>query len=522
MPKISDYSVPEVGAPGPMGAIAPNLEEASQVGNAIQRLGSSTIELGQAVDRHQSQQESSLAYASFAKKRADVYNDINDQLTKGTLTDDSAQQIQSDYQDFVNQQNQNYTTTQGKDYYTRQAARLGSSISQKLAGGLAHLAGQQTVESLDAAAGHDRESIYAEPSDFPTILRSAQDNIDQQVASGALPLKAGRQAKTNLNADYANTAIRALALQSPDIAKASLDSGFFAQYLDDKQVGHAYGIVAETRRASDAAAKASQKNQNDLASQDKESAMEEYAQQAYLHGGIDYQKLFKDNRLDFDGRKTLITMDHQAQERTQASDPRTENAIWRRIYSDDNDPNHIGSKEQIVQLAATGAIKGNPKKFFDAIANTPEGKQQNAQMNLIMKSASKSIVYASMAGSQLKDPDGDSNLQKFQADMATKKAEFMKEGRPLGPLYDPYSPDYLGKLADKYKPNYQEVLRKQADLAAGRGRGVAPTPLPAPIDTPPGVPPPAVTPNVPKDMAQPGESPHDFLTRKRAAKQKGQ
>ena len=525
MANIQEYNS-EVEAPGAVGALSPNMGEVDAVGSAIQNVGRAADQASDIIYKRNAQKESTQAYATFSKARADAYGSVNQAMQDGTLTPDSGKKIMDDYQQFVQDQSDQYSTAIGKNYFTRQAARLQGSLQQKVAAGIAHVSGQQEAQLIDQAAGTDRMAIQQDPDKFEDVLHSAYEMLDSKSTENGGPLTPALmiKARKQMADDYAMTAIRSLSTMSPDVAQASLDSGYFTQHLDNTQMGEAQRIVEQSRRASEAQARSIKKQEDDQSSITMETANDEHLREAYSQGGLNLQKVLNDDRLDFAAKNKLIAVGKQAAEASQVVDPRVENKIISRIYSPDNAEGHISAPSQITDMVASGQIKGSPKKYLDLLATTPDQKELNFQRATVMKQANQTLGYASnpFIPGRTKDPAGDFKVQQFHNAMLAAEQDAIAAGGKAKDIYDPNNKNYILNGINKYKTSHPEVLNQLVQDKAGAALGYQPSPTPANIDNTPGVPPVAPTPAAAKSKVppaiqnsarKPGESLDDFFKR---------
>ena len=97
MPEIQEYNT-EISAPGPQGAISPNLEALGRAGQGIERAGRDLSDAGTEVHRAIAARESTDAFYSamdFRQKgAAQIQQDMMDQNIDGNYTDKLKEKLQ--------------------------------------------------------------------------------------------------------------------------------------------------------------------------------------------------------------------------------------------------------------------------------------------------------------------------------------------------------------------------------------------------------------------------------------------
>lgn len=484
MAKIEQYQS-EVQAQGPVGAVTPNLEQVGVVGNALKNLGGAVEQVGDVIQRRDAQAESANAYATFSKARADLYDEVNDATANSQMTAERGEAVKQKLQDLIDSESDGYTTAVGKNYFNRQAARLSAGLQMKISAGIAHTSGQNVATAVDSADANNQSAVYKNPESFADVLQSQHEFLDSQVQAGVLTKAQAAQAAQNSAHDYSLMAIRGLAVTSPEAAQKVLDSGYFVPHLGNKGMDEAQRLVTQAAHASDAQSKLSDKKEQD----DEDIKDEETKSQ--LLDGIYNGKVSTKNILESDlsesDKEHMINVAEKASQRQFEKRPQVVSNLMDRILSPDNDPNHIGSLDQLLRDPKSNVAE--QKYVAQFLAKDPETKQLNANRKLVQDAAKAQILYSTMpGGAKQLDPDGYSNLATFNAMLAAKEKQYAAEGKPLSTLYDPNNKDYPGNLIKPFIPNAMAVMQKRAALMQNQAAGINPTPTPVQIETTPGVP----------------------------------
>lgn len=514
MPQIEQYQS-QVEAPGPVGAVSPNLEEASAVGNSISRLGGAVETASDAIYRRNSQKETTDAYTWASQKRADYFNQIKQGTADGSLDSQGADALVKQFQDEASQQSDQYSTALGKNYFDRQVARLGSTLTVKSAAAAASTAGVQNDQMLQQAQGADMQAIATDPSQFADVLQHHIEFLDTKSQENGGPLSAAQIAKARMDAgtQYAQTAIQSTAQMSPQTAKAALDSGYFHQFLNPKEIQQAYGVVHTANIASDAQYKADQNAQDQ-----QDAADDESSKQGFLNditsGKFDAKKVLNSN-LDVDDQLKVFQVQNTFSQRQLEERPQKVAEIARRLTLPDNDPNALNNTTQILHDMATG--KYNPAEGAYAMKwmpTSPENKDLKESRASLLKMTSSQFNTSTIPG--IKDPNGAAKSSQFVGELQRAEDAARKAGTPVRDLYDPGSPSYMGRpeIVNKYKATPQDIFNNMAQSMKNSAVGATPTPPPAVINTPAGVPIATPTPSSKNsNVRKAGESTTEYLAR---------
>lgn len=464
MAQIQEYE-PQVEAAGPVGATQPNLELSGAVGNAISRVGGAVEETSDIIYRKNAQAETTQAYSWASQKRAEYTNKIKAGIADGTLDDKAASDLNQQFQNEVSQQADNYSTAAGKNYFTRQAARLGSTVVQRTAAGSAQVAGMNNDALLQQSHADNEQAISTDPSQLSDVLGKEYEFLDAQVQNGVLSKKDALQARQDTAVRYARTAIQATAQMSPETAKAALDSGYFRQWLNPDQMKEAYGEVHTVQNESNAQYKFDQEKQKADDAAQQEKIKSGYMDQ--IDKGTANLQTLASSGLDTKTRENLATYANQvAQRQMEVRGPVITN-YTKRLLLPSNDPNFIGSNDQLLQEVANGKINPAERAVLSkSLANTSENIANKASKSALMKVMNQQLNNAPMfPGSTMtiKDPTGPYKVSQAITELHAKEEEFRAANKPLATLYDPNSPDYFGKQVSKFKTTGPDVAADQAN-----------------------------------------------------------
>lgn len=205
--------------------------------------------------------------------------------------------------------------------------------------------------------------------------------------------------------------------------------------------------------------------------------------------------------------------------RTNGGDAKTYGAgfssVFNRIHAPDGDPNRITDQSQLYNMVGQpgGLTMSGLEKARQEIngKNTPDGEAESKMREQFFRTA-HGVLTGTNDGLGLKDPKGEELYLRFMASAYKAIDAGKSAGKSPQQLYDPASPDYVGKLVAGMKrqpAQYASDLNSanegsaapaasaaaqsyaRADLEAEmmrRGLLKAPTQPPAPTDTGPQVP----------------------------------
>jgi hypothetical protein len=261
-------------------------------------------------------------------------------------------------------------------------------------------------------------------------------------------------------------------------ARKMLDNGAFDQYMDSDTKKSLYQEIRQNQVAAQTAgvqALNQKQMANDAAGESFKVNSYEKLQSNSLSPD-DVTKAARQGIISSDEQLKMYHLIDQAGKDEMKTDPQLYNSLTSRIFSADNDPQHISDPMQFAYMVKYGLLSvPDFKKLSDAIGLVPQNRVNAFNEGQLLSNAK------TMIGRNGSDPAADYKLMQFTNEVQLAKQDAVKNQRPIGPLFDPQSPQYLGNQIQKYISTPQQILQQQADKA--RGQIVAP----APISTQPGV-----------------------------------
>jgi hypothetical protein len=481
------------------------LEQVGAFGRGIEEAGRSITDAGNILHQRQTQAETSDAYASVAEQRANFMTRVQQETADGTL---DAGKVKQDYQDWMEKQYDTYNTSGGKDAFTRASARAGGSLLQTAARGQAIVAGNRAKDNLNSLSNVNSNLVEKDPTQFADLHASQTEAIQAQVEAGALTQPQAEQIKKAMSVELAKGAVRgymqsdyenikAAVVASGDkvdpntarlnTALGALDHGVFDEFLDSD---HKEALRRELR-GNQAAAQAAGKQalaQRQTAIDAQGEAFKVSSYEKLLNNSLSPEAVTQAARKGVISSDEQLKMYHlidQAGKEQTATNPAVKNDLMRRALLPDNDPQKISDPMQVAYMVGNGISHRDFQDLASTIKMIPGNRVNSYNEAQLQKVAAQRIGKD--------DPNSEYKLMLFNNEVQQAKQNALKAGEPIGPLFDPNSPKFLGGKIQNYVSSQQDILRAQAARLTGTAfapttiataPGVVPTPAPPPIGAP--------------------------------------
>lgn len=157
----------------------------------------------------------------------------------------------------------------------------------------------------------------------------------------------------------------------------------------------------------------------------------------------------------------------------QRTDPATFNDLFTRIHAEDTDPNKIIDPNALNQYVIQDKLSMEDlSKLRGEIENrgTVDGENES-QLKKGLFEVAKSSLTSSNPLLGIRDPAGDTQLQRFTSWFQTAYANGRKAGKSAQDLLSPDSKDYLGNQVKQYARSPQQIMN---DLVSGVTAAPAP------------------------------------------------
>lgn len=495
MPQIEEY-LPQVSVPEGIGGVSPNTEFAGALGRGLESFGSSIEDSAHVMHSKNAQQETADVYAHFADQRAYWTNKLQQQTQDGTLNVDK---FTEDFENSSGQMGDNLSTSEGKNYFERQQARLKGSLLQQANAGMAQVASNEAKGKWQDAINKSSSSLMQDPSSFHDVYEQGLESVDQLVKTGGLPEKFRSKAELQMGLEFSKGAIRGWAELDPEKAKHMLDQGAFDQFLDTDQKHQMLMEVDRYAKAQDIEGKRSQKAIED----DQKAQSEKWGQ--------DHLQKLSDNALSTkevlgavqngtlkweQGEKWLNMIKEGTKEGR--TNPTTKNDLIKRIVNPES-TNPITSQEDLMPYVGNGITITDFNQLNSLFHKTPEQQAIAQGEKALFDSARKTIRFKNMMTNQY-DVLGEKKLAQYMGDYIQAKKDIQASGGQLSDLTNPNSPSYFGNKLESYQTSAQDQMNHMSQDRTDKALGLkstGSTPNPTPV----------------KQAKKPNESPADYLKR---------
>lgn len=481
MPRIQEY-LPEVEAQGPVGGLSPNIEQDTMYGRGVEKFAS---EVGAGVEylhRRQEQSETSEAYATAAQARVEFNSDLQDKINNGTLDIDK---LKEKYTDWVSKQSESYSTPAGRNFFNRQAARLGGQLLRTAGKGQALIAGRNAVADLQNAVGSNTNVLENDPSQFGDIYDSSLEYLHQKASEGTIHAADIPKYEKEIGLELSKATIRGYAKVDPELAKQHLEHGSFDEYMNSDQKRGMYAEVHQFQTAKDIEAERAQK----LMKAAQNEAFEKW-------GNDNLPKLVKNSLSTkeilaspgtWEQKERWLTMARSAQKENSQTDPAFLNGLYKRMFLPDNDPKKITDPAQLQQYVGKGISPHDYAAATSWFDKTPQGQAMNTNRKQLMEIASTRLTK-DISGK--KDDFGEYNLSQFTQALQSAEGEMRQKGEPVSSLYDVHSKNYFGNQINRFYVSPEKRMQQQAERIRNEFRkdkeNIAP-PAPSNVYNPPGI-----------------------------------
>lgn len=169
-------------------------------------------------------------------------------------------------------------------------------------------------------------------------------------------------------------------------------------------------------------------------------------------------------------RGILALLDHNAREAQGIpvrTDPHLFEGLFQRVHLPDGDPNKISRPEQIAPYFANGLSRTDYdwlKREIDQ-NQTPDGQRLSTTRESFLSGMKPQFDKSTIMSV---DPKGAEQFYKFKTFVLDAERKAREAGKDPFALYNPNSPEYLGKSIGQFQRSLEEQLRDRAEaLKAG-------------------------------------------------------
>lgn len=481
MPEIKEYN-PQTESQGAVGGVTPNLEAVSLFGRGLEHIGTSIDEASDVVHRRQAQEEISNTYGQFAQARADWNVKLKQGLKDGTL---DPEKFNSDYADYINKIGDGVHTAEGKDFFNKQANRLGGTLMQNAITGKAQIAGQQAFDALNGGLQTNLADIHSNPEQGPDIMDGFQQAVDAHVATGTLNPQQARELKNQKMSELAQATIEGWAAKDPgqddqgnpheNLAKQILDhtdddgkGKAFDQYLSQQQRDHlyAYAKQQDTNRRVD--------QDNQLANAHRNIEM---AGQNFMDDPDNATRILRGQMSTKEIEQmpgTLQQKEYLTQKLKMASmdESRTIPAQYNKAWTAIN-TGEVTTRQQIMDWP--GLAPATKDRLFHEIDSTPDGQMVKSIKSGYDKMIDQGLRFKGVGGAYT--GAGDLAAMNAKSEMSAQAKQFVDSGGGSARAYwsnnDPKDPTSPIAILNKYRGTMGSRMNDAANEAIQQTQGTA-------------------------------------------------
>lgn len=373
MAQINEYT-PETNAQGAVGGVSPNLEAVSLFGRGVEHVGAALEEAGAVIHRREAQQEVSEVYGQFAQARANWNVTLKQRLKDGTLDPDKFDQ---EYASFVNKAGESVKTAEGKDFFNRQANRLGATLMQNAIIGKAQVDGEKAYQDISQGVNVHIANLFTHPDQAPDAIDATHELIAAKQKDGTLNPEQAIRLQKEMIPQLAEAAVKGFSDQDPgkdesgaehaNLGKQFLDKGGFAEYLNEPQRAalYRYADQADNRRRIDG--ERAETTAHRLLEKQGQNYMDTNANRV-LNGSYSLKEL-QSAPLTFQQKEYIQAKVRAQNAQEVATDPRRFTNVYNKVIHGD-----ITSRDQLVaEFDKGGLAPSTMDHLMHEIDSTPEG-----------------------------------------------------------------------------------------------------------------------------------------------------
>lgn len=446
MPVIREYGI-QTAAQGP-GGINPVADYSGVfkgVGGALDAFAQKRKEIEQ-------RQEVSDVQVKLAQARSKWTVEMQERAARAPAGDpEFAQTFTTDFTDYLSTQGQDYSTPAGRMAWAEGSAKLTASFAESAGLYQIQSAGAKAKQDYLAALDQNRNALVNDPSQLQQVLESTLSALNDPNGMYALmPADQKAVLERETKNDLAISAFDGVARQNPREALRQLAAGEWDTLVDADKRNALESRANTLMRAQEVEIMRSAAASEKAARLGSKAAMDKYISDAFSNDPkFTVQDIANDPQLQPGDKLTMIGV----VERSTKPDPMsqishtTSMELFRRIHLPDGDPNKIVDEKPLNDAYIQGLMGRTDfdwtRKEFQS-ARTPEGDMLGKRMSDFFSAIEPQVNPKGMFGLPT-DPTGAEANYRFQDMVRRKVNEYKGSGKDPYTLFDPASPDYLGK-----------------------------------------------------------------------------
>lgn len=448
-------------------------ESGARMGRVI---GQGIADIGSAAVAYEDHREISHGAATFAQLQDDLTNQWNN-LAKNSDPNDPS--VASKFRETVLEPalekfQGGFNTERSQQFAEQKIESLRQHFFQKTAADMSTLAGIAVKNNVQNSATHMSNTAIQDPSAVPFLL----DNVDHSVSgmvdsSPNLKGPDAARAKMEISQDTKRAIVHAGAVGAIQKAadpesEAEKWTQKYPDYISGEDAKALAGNARQQIRARNYDFETNRRREKEIA-QDKSTAatndyiMQVRSQDPKLANDPTAQKILNDPTLTKQDKNNLLNyVDRQLKPETNSRlSQATFVGLLRDLRAPDADPDKIMQKAWDARLMDPGKPGSMTESDFNAFRNevvarkTPEGAALERDRTMFFKN------YAGAIAGPTYDPvTGSPALYAAEMDARKKEAAMRQQGKDPSIIYDPSSPDFIGKPENltKYRGSMQDNL----------------------------------------------------------------
>jgi len=434
-------------------------------GRALANVGQAVGNLGEVIAKREEQQEVSDINAKMAKANADLSGKLQTIISTTQPGDNKPfEEYEKEVEDTLNKLGEGVSSFGAKSFYAENAARIKGQMFQSSTKGRAELAGIKAVQDFTTAQNNFSLAAMNDPSSLALQKELNNKGVDALVASGQLPAHKGFELKAESEKKISQAAMRGWIDLDPDYAEQKLKSGEFSSVFGPDLMKQMEGEIKQAKNAALVEQERVRREQERVLKEQQTQTQNKFLSDM-TQGKLTTKQILNSNLEAFGSgsKEQFINMIKARNEGRELKDNSSVAIdVYRRIHLPDGDPNKIIDENDLNQYMGNGLSLSTIQKYREEIQGkgTAEGKAIHDMKGQLFKVAEGSLVKANSFG--LKDPAGEENLLRFQADFEEAYKEGIKQGLSKREMLTPGSKNYLGNMITNYKKDSKQIMQEQA------------------------------------------------------------
>jgi hypothetical protein len=444
----------------------------------------------------------------MSKARSDLTTHLDQSLQTAPVGDTTfSSRMSQDISDYMDQMDGNFNTRQGQSAFNRQKAELTDSLLTKANTGQIAIAGDAAKQNFLTMNDKNRSTLVTDPGQFQSVLASTNQALNDPsgVYANIDPKTRGELQRTSTEG-LALSAVEGMARINPGLAKSSIESGNWDQYVSGQQRWQLDNITNRMLMAQEVDQNrqlALEQKQQMMAAKQSEDG---YIQQLVADPTkLSAQQIATDPNLTPDMKLKWINPSSGiltvalGQKDSATLGPGFVNAL-QGIHAPDGTPGKITNEDQLISMLPQPGQPPSPnqltvqgyKELRGELSSrtTQDGRAESDMKNQFLKAQQQQIVY--LGGTNVKDPQGEQNYSKYMNWFIPAYQAQKDAGKASTALLTPGSPDYMGNQTENYKRSQNQTMQ---DVTNASKAAVAPPAPPAPtVDPATKIPPAGINP----------------------------